>query len=153
MSNLSSSLDMNISVEKLWRFSMWLESADGDAGLKSVLPDSLKPFLEFKEQYNAVAHFSLIEVAFLFTEILMIKLDSKHERFLSLEEWLDSLSKYYRAETERWNCDLRNRLSVERPAVKVSAAVYHNGLLRTEIPSSEEAYKLMVKEDQIRFYL
>ena len=134
-------------------FCLWWESPEGDARTQAVLPPDLADFATIKEEFFLSTGTSLIEIAFLFTEILMGELDSTAERFNTIEEWLDSLMRYYRAETPRWRSALRARLSSDRPVGRLSPAVYHQGSLRTAIPATAQEFQQMVAHDTIHFRL
>ena len=141
------------SNEQILAFSLWWESADGDARTRSVLPRGLEDFVSLKEEYESTAAVSIIEVAFIFTEILMKELGSKSERFVSIDEWLDSLLKYYRAEKPRWRAAIVAFLRSERPVCQLSPAVYCQGARRVEIPSNDADFRRMVDNDPIFFAL
>ena len=134
-------------------FYLWWESADGDARNREFFPEGLAPLIALKDEFNDTSLLSVIEIAFLFTEILMKDLDSKHERFLTIEEWLEALATYYQSSAARWDVAIRNRLIAVQPKVKVSAAVYKDGNLRSEIPRSRQAFKAMFDNDAINFTL
>ena len=106
-----------------------------------------------KEDYEATAAVSVIEVAFIFTEILMKELDSKSERFVSIDEWLDSLLKYYRAEKPRWRAAIIAFLESDRPVCQLSPVVYHQGARRADIPANAAEFRHMVDNDPIFFAL
>ena len=146
---------MNSEAEALYHFSVWWESADGDRRTRDFLPEGLQAFVELQKEYNSSVCFSLIEIAFLFMEVLMCKLEVKREQFASIDEWLGLLSQQFQANQQRWEGELRSRLSSAK-ALKVVATVYRDGYegrIRTSIPRSAAEAQAMAKNDAIRFTL
>ena len=143
---MSSSFNLNAYME----FVFWWTSSSGDNLTRDSLPESLRTFLPVAQE-GAEIGFSLSEMLFLLTEVLMIRLNTDEEVFTTVQDWLNALGNYWSTNTTKLTNMVRARIQAAHPRIRSSFMVYQDGQPRESIPDSAATFYDMVQTNTIDF--